>query len=112
MKILHVIPSIAAVHGGPSVMIEMMAAGLARAGFEVHIATTNDDGAGKLPVPCGEPVLRDGLTYFFFNRQTGFYKFSMPLSQWLSKHVSDYRIIHIHALFSHSSWAAARHSLR
>jgi len=108
MKILHVIPSIAAVHGGPSVMIEMMAAGLARAGFEVHIATTNDDGAGKLPVPCGEPVLRDGLTYFFFNRQTGFYKFSMPLSQWLSKHVSDYRIIHIHALFSHSSWAAAR----
>jgi glycosyltransferase involved in cell wall biosynthesis len=88
-------------------MIEMMARGLSQSGFDVHIATTNDDGAGKLPVPCGEPVLREGVTYWFFDRQTSFYKFSMPLSRWLSKHVSDYRIVHIHALFSHSSWAAS-----
>jgi glycosyltransferase involved in cell wall biosynthesis len=107
LKVLHVIPSIAAVHGGPSVMIEMMARCLAQSGVDLHIATTNDDGAGKLSVPCGEPVLRDGLTYWFFDRQTSFYKFSMPLSRWLSKHVSDYRIVHIHALFSHSSYAAS-----
>ncbi len=112
LKILHVIPSVAAVHGGPSVMIGMMARGLSQSGFDVHIATTNDDGAEKFPVPLGEPVLRDGLTYWYFDRQTQFYKFSMPLSRWLSKHVSDYRLVHIHALFSHSSYAAAHWARR
>ena len=109
-KILHVIPSIAAVHGGPSVMVEMMARGLANTGVAVHIATTNDDGAGRLSVPCGVPVQRDGLTYWYFDRQFSFYKYSRPLSQWLAQHVVDYQVVHIHALFSHSSSAAARHA--
>ena len=107
-KILHVIPSVAAVHGGPSVMVGMMTRGLAQAGIEVHVATTNDDGAGRLNVPCGVPVERDGLTYWYFNRQLSFYKYSRPLSQWLSRHVGDYQLVHIHAFFSHSSCAAAR----
>lgn len=88
-------------------MVEMLARGLSQDGFDVHIATTNDDGAGKLPVACGVPVQRDGVTYWFFDRQTRFYKVSLPLSRWLSRHVTDYQIIHIHALFSHSSWAAS-----
>ena len=76
MKVLHVIPSVAAVHGGPSVMVERMARGLALEGLDVHIATTNDDGSGKLKVPLGKPVERDGLTFWYFNRQTSFYKYS------------------------------------
>ncbi|HWE52169.1 MAG TPA: glycosyltransferase [Bryobacteraceae bacterium] len=112
VKVLHVIPSIAAVHGGPSVMVEMMARGLSQSGVDIHIAATNDDGAAKLDVPCEEPVLRDGVTYWFFNRQTNFYKFSLPLSRWLSRHVTDYRIVHIHALFSHSSYAASHWAQR
>jgi glycosyltransferase involved in cell wall biosynthesis len=106
MKILHVIPSVSAVHGGPSVMVERMARGLECAGHEVHIATTNDEWPGKLTVPCGVPVERDGITYWYFDRQFGFYKYSRPLSQWLAAHVADYEVVHIHALFSHSAYAA------
>src|SRR5438477_11628771 len=107
MTVLHVIPSIAAVHGGPSIMLERMARGLAQFGIDIHIATTDDNGAGRLDVPHGVPVVRDGLTYWYFNRQTRFYKFSHPLSAWLSRHIEDYQIVHIHALFSHSAFAAA-----
>jgi glycosyltransferase involved in cell wall biosynthesis len=112
LKVLHVIPSIAAVHGGPSVMVEMMARGLSQAGLDIHIATTNDDGAGKFDVPLEQPVRRDNVTYWYFDRQTRFYKYSRPLSRWLSAHVSDYAIIHIHALFSHSSYAASYRARR
>jgi glycosyltransferase involved in cell wall biosynthesis len=107
MKVLHVIPSVAAVHGGPSVMVELMAKGLTQSGHEIHIATTNDNGAELLDVPCGVPIVRDGLTWWYFKRQTGFYKYSRPLSVWLSAHVADYQVIHIHALFSHAAYAAA-----
>jgi glycosyltransferase involved in cell wall biosynthesis len=107
-RVLHVIPSIAAVHGGPSVMLEQMARGLSRTGIEIHIATTNDDGAGPLlGVPCGVPVMRDGIVYWYFQRQTSFYKFSHPLSKWLGRHITDYQVVHIHALFSHAALAAA-----
>jgi glycosyltransferase involved in cell wall biosynthesis len=107
MKVLHVIPSVAAVHGGPSVMVELMARGLSQAGLDVHIATTNDDWPGKLPVTCGVPETRDGITWWYFDRQLGFYKYSRPLSRWLASHVTDYQVVHIHALFSHSAYAAA-----
>jgi glycosyltransferase involved in cell wall biosynthesis len=111
-KVLHVIPSIAAVHGGPSIMLEQMARGLARTGIEIHIATTNDNGAELLDVPCGVPIARDGITYWYFKRQTSFYKFSRPLSQWLSRNVAHYELVHIHALFSHAALAAGYWSHR
>ena len=106
-RVLHVIPSIAAVHGGPSVMVEMMARGLLASGVDVHIATTNDDGNALLNVPCGVPVISNGLTFWYFPRQLSFYKVSLPLQNWLARSVSGYQLVHIHALFSHSSWAAA-----
>lgn len=107
MQVLHVIPSISRVHGGPSIALETMVRGLAHAGATVHVATTDDDGAGRLDVPHGEPVTRDGATYFFFPRQTQFYKFSLPLTQWLGRSVKNYDALHIHALFSYASMPAA-----
>jgi glycosyltransferase involved in cell wall biosynthesis len=106
-KILHVIPSVAAVHGGPSVMLGMMARGLSESGMEIHVATTDDDGAGRLDVRYGEPLVSGGVTSWYFRRQTRFYKVSRPLSTWLSKHVTDYQVVHIHALFSYAALAAA-----
>jgi glycosyltransferase involved in cell wall biosynthesis len=111
-RVLHVIPSVAAVHGGPSFMLESMARGLSETGVEIHIATTDDNGAGRLDVPIGEPVVRGGITYWYFPRQTHFYKFSRPLSAWLAKHVTDYQVVHIHALFSYSAIAAAHWARR
>jgi glycosyltransferase involved in cell wall biosynthesis len=88
-------------------MVRTMARGLAQAGLEVHVAATDDNGHGRLRVPLGVPVVEGGVTYRYFRRQTRFYTSSWPLSRWLARHVHDYDLIHIHALFSFASVAAA-----
>lgn len=112
MKVLHVIPSISHVHGGPSIALEAMTRALAQAGVAVDVATTDDDGAGHLDVPLGAPVLRDGVTYWFFRRQTQFYKFSLPLTRWLARNVARYDVAHIHALFSYATVPASFYAAR
>ena len=49
------------------------------------------------------------LPTIFFPKQLGDgFKYSRPFASWLDKHVSDYDLVHIHAVFNHSSIAAAR----
>jgi glycosyltransferase involved in cell wall biosynthesis len=88
-------------------MIQTMGRGLTEAGVEVHVATTDDNGRGLLNVPHGIPVLKEGVTYWYFPRQTRFYTFSWPLSRWLAQHVRYYDLVHIHALFSYATLPAA-----
>ncbi len=108
MKILHVIPSVSPKRGGPSVAVRRMAEGVAQHGIEVHIATTDDDGARRHPQRVyGKPVDENGVTLWYFPRQSHFYTVSLPLTQWLIKHVGDYDVVHIHALFSYPVAAAA-----
>jgi glycosyltransferase involved in cell wall biosynthesis len=90
-----------------------MARGLAQASVDVHIATTDDDGPdGHLDVPLGQPVVQDGVTCWYFRRQTRFYTASWPLTQWLRQHVRTYDLVHIHALFSYASLPAAWYAVR
>lgn len=113
MKVLHVIPSLSARHGGPSVALPLIARSLVQAGVDVDVATTDDDGpGGRLAVPLGEPVQRDGWRVFHFRKQTEFYKISLPFRSWVRAHAADYDLVHIHALFSHTSIAAARAARR
>jgi glycosyltransferase involved in cell wall biosynthesis len=107
LKILHVIPSVGPLRGGPSIMIHTMARGLTRGGLEVHVATTDDNGHVRLNIPHSIPVSKEGVTYWYFPRQTRFYTFSWPLSRWLAQHVRDYDLVHIHALFSYAAIPAA-----
>ncbi len=107
MKILHVIPSVSDVHGGPSIALKIMTRALTRAGVEVHVATTDDDGAAHLPVPLNTRVEYNDVRHFFFARQTQFYKFSLPLTRWLQHNASAYDVVHMHALFSYSTMPAA-----
>ncbi len=110
MHVLHVIPSLALRDGGPSVALPLMARALVGVGCRVTIATTAAAGAAEVPpstIP-GQGVPRPEATYHFFSRQTSFYKFSWPLTRWLNEHAREFDVIHIHALFSYSSVAAAR----
>src|ERR1700722_13211406 len=106
-KILHVIPSVGMLRGGPSVAVRTLACSQSRTGIETHIATTDDNGPGRLPVSCGTPVMQDGVTYWYFPRQTRFYTFSWPLAAWLARHVREFDLVHIHALFSFATLPAA-----
>lgn len=112
MKVLHVIPSVSPLRGGPSVMLRTMAKGLAQAGVEVDVATTDDNGPGRLSVSHTIPIVEEAVTYRYFPRQTRFYTFSWPLNHWLAQHVQDYDLVHIHAIFSYVAIPAAFYAKR
>jgi glycosyltransferase involved in cell wall biosynthesis len=51
----------------------------------------------------------NGVPAIIFPSQLGrSFKYSRPFAQWLREHVSDYDVVHIHAVFNHASIAAAR----
>lgn len=112
MRVLHVIPSVSLKDGGPSHALYLMTRELAQAGIQIDVVTTDADGnTDRLDVPLGEPVEQDGVRFFYFRRQSRFYKLSLPMTQWLSAHIGEYDLVHIHALFSYSSSAAARQAV-
>ena len=113
MKVLHVIPSLSAVHGGPTRALALMERALSGLGVQVETVTSDDDGPGRhVDKPCGMPLDENGVTRRYFRKQVEFYKASPAMGRWLSRHVRDYDLLHIHALFSYSSMAAARAARR
>lgn len=108
MRALHVIPSVAPRYGGPSQAVVAMCRALRDAGLEAPIAATDADGPGRLPVPTGEVTQYRGVPAIFFPRQwSESFKYSRPLAAWLRARVADFDVVHVHAVFSHSSLAAA-----
>ncbi len=111
MRVLHVVPSIALIYGGPSQMVMGLSSALSMAGIEVTVLTTDsngDTGQAPLDVPLEVPVQQDGYEVYYF-RCSPFrrYKFSLKLLRWLAHHSHRYDLVHIHALFSPVSTAAA-----
>jgi len=113
MRVLHVIPSVAERSGGPATAIIPMCRALMEQGVEVLLVTTDaglsDDQLDRkswgLP-----PILRNykGVPAMFFPSQLGeSFKYSRPLSSWLRSNVQQFGLAHIHAVFNHSSVAAA-----
>jgi glycosyltransferase involved in cell wall biosynthesis len=108
-RILHVVPSLAPRYGGPSAATLGICRALAAAGTRTLIATTNADGPGRLPVSLGDVTTYEGLDTVFFPRQISeSFKWSSPLAQWVRHHATAFDLVHVHAVFSHSSLAAGR----
>ena len=95
LKVLHVIPSVSQSEGGPSYAVFAFANAARLAGAETLIVTTGDH----------DPETKTELLCFRRNFQP--YKISFSLRRWLDRHVREFNLVHIHALFSFSSWAAA-----
>lgn len=111
MRVLQIVPSISPIYGGPSQMVRGFARGLAAAGAEVTILTTNANGdSGQLPlaVSLGVPVQEANYTVCYFACSPWRrYKFSVGLLAWLYQHAHEFDLAHIHALFSPLSTVAA-----
>ena len=101
MKVLHVIPSLSAAHGGPTRAMQLIEHALTARGVDIETATTDDDGPGRrLTRPVAEPVHEGPAVRRYFRRQSAFYKVSLPFASWMKARVRDYDIVHVHALFS------------
>lgn len=108
MKVLQVISSVSPANGGPSSAIAGIERALHARGIEVTTVATNDDGAGRiLHVPRGVPVATADATRWYFAKNADFYLPSLALARWLNRHVADFDLVHVHALFSFAPVAAA-----
>jgi len=109
LKVLHVIPAVAPRYGGPSRVIFEMCRSIQQKGTEVLVATTDADGAGRLPVEAGAAIAYRQVPTIFFKRQLSeVFGYSFSLARWLNDNVKNFDVVHIHAVFSHPCLAAAR----
>ena len=113
MRILHVIPSLAARDGGPTVATLATCRELIRRGEHAEIYTTNADGDNCLDVPVGRTVLVGGVDVTYFPINGGhYYKFSSAMAAALRNNIARYQIVHINSLYQFPSTIAAHYCRR
>ena len=111
VKILHVAASYlpAVRYGGTIVSVHGLCRALAARGHDVHVLTTNVNGATNSDVPLAAPVAMDGVTVWYFpSRFVRRLYWSPPMARTLEQHIGEYAIAHLHAMFVWPTWAAAR----
>jgi glycosyltransferase involved in cell wall biosynthesis len=86
----------------------MMERALSKGGVTVETVTTDEDGPRRHNGrSCGVAIAENGVTRRYFRNWSNFYKVSPGLAWWLLRNVHRFDVVHIHALFSFSSVAAA-----
>lgn len=112
MKVLHVIPSVSPIRGGPSLAVFGMVKSLNSQGAEASIVTTNDHGGQQLNVSTTDWVNYQGIPVHFFPRYSPKisaikeFSYSSDLTAWLWNNIHNYDILHVHAIFSFPSTVA------
>ena len=109
MRVLHVIPSVAPCRGGPSKAVVEMVCALNAQGVQSEIATTNDACDEKLELKLLEIIDYKGAPTQLFDvfsppvHAIREFQYSQTFVVWLRKHIADYDVIHVHAIFSFCS---------
>ena len=77
-------------------------------GIDVLLATTNEGVTGQGEGAKGKGHWKEVPTIFFPAQLGRSLKYSRPFAKWLYENVSDFDLVHIHAVFNHACMAAAR----
>jgi glycosyltransferase involved in cell wall biosynthesis len=86
---------------------------LAAQGVTVETATTDDDGPGRRSGKAGQgAVVEEGTVRRYFAKRSDFYKWSPGFARWIARAVTDYDLLHLHALFSFTTTAASQAARR
>ena len=114
MRVLHVIPTIALEHGGPSHGVRMMASACAARHHVEVVATSYGTPQGRQDPGRTWQYEEGGVVYRLLPQLRGSrWNFSVPITRWLFSRAVDYDVLHIHAPFSYptlAACAAARHA--
>lgn len=117
MRVLHVIPGLAARTGGPAATVVESSLALAAEGIETTIFATDISSTASAPgrarvrladLPSGASELDVRLFRF---RSPSRLVFSPALDRALARETSDYDVVHIHSLFLFPHFAAYRRAL-
>jgi glycosyltransferase involved in cell wall biosynthesis len=101
MKVLHIIPAMGTVYGGPSKSLQELAESLALCGVETDIVTTNANGSDVLDVPTQTWIEEKGYKIKYFPCwYLNDYKISLSMANWLFQHIRDYDVVNTHGIFS------------
>jgi len=114
MRLLDVVPTYlpATRYGGPIFAVHGLCRALARRGHEVHVFTTNVDGAGVSDVPLDCPVEMDGVRVHYFASQFRRLYTSSAMGRALQTFVPLCDVVHVHSVFLWPTSAAARVAAR
>jgi len=108
LRVLHVLHSISPACGGPVESLWFLLRAARGVGIETAVVTTDHDGPRRrADVPFGRFVEVNGFQVRYFPCQSQFYTASLPMLFWLRRHVRDFDVVHVHALFSFAPVVAA-----
>lgn len=114
MRVLHIIPSISPLRGGPSQAIMSMVGSLRDQSVDARILTTNDHGSEiqkSMPLGSWHTRIEGGqeipvLAFARWNppiRALREFCVSNSFIDWITEHSNEYDLVHVHALFSYTS---------
>jgi glycosyltransferase involved in cell wall biosynthesis len=113
MRVLHVIPSISPLRGGPTVAALDMAAAQRQLGLDVRLLSTDDHGPDVLPdLPTGHWCEQQGVPLWLCRRWRAPQRvlrdaaIAPALPLWLQGQLADVDLLHVHALFAFPSTVA------
>lgn len=113
MRVLHVIPSISPLRGGPTVAALELAAAQRQLGIDARVLSTDDHGAGVFDaVPCGIWSEHQGVPVWLCRRwrlpQRALRDWALApaLALRLQRQLSEVDLVHVHALFAFPSTLA------